>query len=550
MKTKITFPNLHRRRWLVVLSVVCLLCTFLMGGCECAQSPTATETPKLTEMPKSTAVPLTPVPTSTPIPTTPHIAVASVAEEIATDVGKVMTVVEASPDKVIFVFEETHDSPAGQIEIAIMLNRLYENHTLRVIGLEGAFTTDGGLDAAWFHFPPSFKARDPIRPREDVIVQLLEEGEINSAEMMALTYEDAEVVGIDDAEAYNVELSADAASAPTIYLYLIAIPGLTASEIEQASELIDDEKILEALEFIISTDTFASEMYEHINNEDIIISIEEWLSILDEIEAKAEAVGADIEPEDRANMQALREFYEAADQRSETMTSAVLDLAETHPDEPVAMVVGAAHTERVVELLTDADVSFAVLRTNSLAGGHDEGDLSFEAYDRKALALSVDPPGSLGSLLDGRHKPKPIVEQLWFQVKSKIFLLVTLAARAIAEGHSIADLEGLLPTFDDVTFRPLEIDGNELIFAIDTVDNNGNSITIYGRALAGEWTEKLLEERLFEGLDDVRDRESPDPDVSEPQEVSEPTVMLTASGVRAAVAPDLEQIRLNRIQEG
>jgi len=458
--------------------------------------------------------------------------------------------VEADPEKIVFVFEETHDSPAGQIEIAIMLNRLYEDYDLRHIGLEGAITADGVLDPTWFRFPPPFRARDPIRTREDVIVQLLGDGEISGAEMMALVYNDVEVVGIDDEDLYAVKYPEEAATVPTVYLYLIAIPGMTNSEIVKANNLIEQEKILEAVEFIISTDPFADEMYNRINDENVIISDKEWIEILDEIEAKAIEVGAELAPEDKTGMEALKEFFRVTYQRSETIAAHVLDLLETHPEALAAMMIGAAHTERVAELFTDAGVSFAVLRANSLAERREEGDLSFEAYDRKLLGLSVDPPGSLGALLDGRKKPQPVIQQLWFQVKGRISLIVTRAARAIAEGHSMDELEGILPTFDNVTFRPLMMDGNELIFAIDTVDNNGNPTKIYGRTVVDKpIVEKLLEERLFEGLDNVQSKEVPEPDVPEPQEVSEPTVIPLSSNTIAMFSNNRGAIEASRLSD-
>jgi hypothetical protein len=428
------------------------------------------------------------------------------------------------------------------------LNRLYEDYNLRHIGLEGAMATDGILDATWLQLQPLFRAHNTIRGREDVIVQLLEDGEISSAEMMALVYDDATVIGIEDASEYDVTLPEGASSAPTVYLYLIAVPGMTNSEITKANDLINQDEILEAIEFIINTDPFTDEMYKRINDESVIISAEEWLEMLDEIEAKASAVGAEIESETRTDMQALRKFFETASRRSDTMVAYVLDLVETYPDAPVAMIIGAAHTEKVVESFTDAQVSVAVLRANSLDKQRKEGNLSSEAYDRKLLGRSVDPPGSLGSLLDGRKKPPSVIQKLWFQVKARIFLTVTHAARAIAEGHSMDELEGMLPTFDNVTFHPLRMDGNELVFAIDTVDNNGNLTKLYGRAVVNKLAvEKLLEERLFEGLDNVRSKEPPDPSVLEPSTVATPTVTRLSSDTIAMFSNDQNAVETSRL---
>jgi hypothetical protein len=560
-----TTPSFFRRlRWSVALTIVALIGTLLLGACgkatevpstEALIPPTSTSVPPTPTPvpPTETPVPPTPTPispTSTPAPATAPASktIEEIAEDVAVEVGQVTQVIEGAPDRLVIVFEETHDSLAGQVEIAIMLNRLYEDYDLRHIGLEGAFAADGVLDEDWFQAETPFKARDLIRDREDVIVQMLEDGEISSSEMMALIYEDVEVVGIEDADEYNVKFPEDASGAPTIYLYLIAIPGLTEDEVLEANELLEAEEILEAVEFIISTDPFTDETYKWMNDDSVIRSAEEWVEMMDEIQAKAAEVGVEIEADVEADLEAYREFFATASQRSDTMVDYVLDLAETQPEKPIAMITGAAHTERVIDLLEDAGVSAVVLRANSLAEGLEKGDLSFEAYDRKLQALSVDAPGSLGALLDGRKKPPTVTQQLWFQVKAKIYLVVTRAARAIAEGHSIDELEGMLPTYDNVTFRPIEMDGDELIFEIETVDNNNDPITIYGRAVVNkDATEQLLVDRLSDALEMVQSEEAPDPAVEESQEVSEPTVKSISSDTIATFSKDQSAIKASRL---
>ena len=551
--------NLHKNLWMSVLGVVSLLCVILASGCTITSTPSITATsipPTATITSTSTVIPSTPTPTTTSTQTAIPMTLASMAEDVSIDVGQVMTIVESDPQKIIFVFEETHDSPAGQIEIAVMLNRLYENYDLRQIGLEGALPAGGPLDASWLQFSPPFRARDPIRAREDVIVQLLEDGEISGAEMMALVYDDVEVIGIDDKDLYAIPFPEEASFITTVYLYLTAIPGLTDSEITEANNLIDQEEILEAVEFIISTDPYTDEMYNRINDESIIISDKEWVEILGEIETKAIESGAELEPEDEAAMDALQEFFQATYQRSDALASNAINLVEAHPAAPLAMMIGAAHTERVSELLTEAGISFVVLRANSLAERREEGDLSFEAYDRKMLGLSVDPAGSLGFLLDGRKKPQPVLGETWLQVKGKFLYIVTLAAHAIADGHTMGELDSLLPTFEEMTFRALEMDGNELIFAIDTIDNNRNPITIYGRTVvdkpaAERQTDKMLEERLFDGLGNVRDRKAPDPGVEEPgpESVSEPTVTRISSDTIVIFSKDRGAIEASRLSD-
>jgi hypothetical protein len=520
MKTIVSMSR--NRRWTTVLVGLSLFCLFVINAC----GPTPTSAP-----------------TATPIlPTEVPITVAPIAEDIATDVGQVMTSVEGNPDRVIIVFEETHDSPAGQIEIAIMLNRLYEGYDLRHMGLEGAIAADGVLDATWFHYPSPLRTGDLIQAREDVAVQMLEDGDINSMEMMALVYDDAEVVGIEKKEEYDTELPEGAGAATTIYLYKIAVPGLTQSEISQANDLMSQDKILEAVEFIISTDEYTEEMYARLSDPSVILSCEKLVELVDEIEAKAADVAADITSEDKANLKALRTFYQTCVDRSKTMVDDILSLLEQFPGAPLAMTIGAAHTEGMSDLFTDAGVSFAVIRPNSLAENREEGDLSFEAYDRKLLQLSVDPPGSLGALLDGRRKPPPAVGELWAQSKAEVYLLTTFIARAAAQGQPPPfdeALEDILPKLKNVTLMPdtIQVIENDVVFSVQALNNNSQPVQIWVRTRADKaLAEKTLEERLFEALSNVHDKEPP-AEEPEPTE-SEPTLIRVSSDTIAKFSTD------------
>jgi len=69
------------------------------------------------------------------------------------------------------IFEETHISTLGQIELALMLYRLYRDQGMRHIALEG-YLEGSKLDVKWFHdraFNPTSKRR--------VATRLLAQGE-------------------------------------------------------------------------------------------------------------------------------------------------------------------------------------------------------------------------------------------------------------------------------------------------------------------------------------------------------------------------------------
>src|SRR5262249_38516117 len=101
------------------------------------------------------------------------------------------------------VFQETHTSRIGQVEIALMLYRLHRDHRMRHIALEG-YVSGTAVDAAWFHRIPG-----PPSVRQRVALQLLEDGEVSAAEFVALLFPDVALNAIEDPKLYSVEIPKD-----------------------------------------------------------------------------------------------------------------------------------------------------------------------------------------------------------------------------------------------------------------------------------------------------------------------------------------------------
>ncbi len=395
------------------------------GEVQPIELPTQTPTPSPTAIPTQTPTPIPPTPTPVPI------TLNDIAAEIASDVGVVTTVVATELEPAIFIFEERHDSMLGQVEIAIMLNRLYTDYELRHIGLEGHMADAGPLDLAWAHRQPYYQPDQPITNREDVMTQTLQDGEIGSAELIGLIYHDVVVDGIDNAELYAFEPPKVAWIAPDFYLYYTALAGMSDEQRTAWEALYAAEQYDEAFEFAISSDEFTAGVWERLSDPVNIISAEEWLTLLDEMQTQAELVGAEMTTQDAAYLGALVEYFEYVSQRSDAMAAAMLDLTTAYPESPLAMTIGTLHTARVVELFSQAGVSFAVIRPRSLAEGDTTGLLSAEAYQRKQQGLSVAPDGFLGSYLDGRKKPGTTADKKNYLTEELIRELAqNLAARA------------------------------------------------------------------------------------------------------------------------
>jgi hypothetical protein len=513
--------NLSHRAWQsTAIAVLGLQCLFMVSGCQ----PDPTKNP-----------PAIPDPSHTGKVTT----VKKMADSIAANVGNVTHVEEGDPKRIVFIFEETHTSLAGQVEIAIMLNRLYERYGLRHIGLEGALAKKGDLNAQWFAAP--FKAGDPIRPREETIVQLLANGEINNAEMMALTYSDVKVTGIEQKEEYAVESPKGAEGTAIMCLYKIATTSMSQDEIRSFNDLAQQHKEEEALKYAVNTNEFTKDAYLQLTTANKVQSVEAISSLVDKIKTKAGEANVTLSNKEMASLDGLKLFFDTAGKRSHTMFASTSAMIQQFPDAPVAMVVGAAHTEGLISQWKGAGVSFAVIRGKSLAEGRKSGDLTLVAYKRKLNARSVGPAGSLGAFLDGRKKPPPVVDLSWFRNVASINYLTTMIARAAAAGEHPPfekTLQDVLPRLKGVTLisGSIRMVGNDVVFGVSTQDNNAQPVNIWVRARAQHPpAPQTLEPRLLEALNEVKSREEPDDSKPDPTG-SKPVLMRVSVDTMAKFA--------------
>lgn len=383
-------------------------------------------------------------------------------EEIAADVGKVLMVEEGDRERVVVVFEEIHGSILVQLEIAIMLNRLYADFGMHHIGLEALTTEESPFDLSWAHRPPLYRPDQPITSREDVVVQTLIEGEIGGVEMMGLIYEDVVVHGIDDPGLYAVEVSPEVWGAPYTYLYNIALARMPKGQATRWKKLYDRGEYQAAFEYAMTADSFTAEKHARLADTIDIASDVERLEILDELEAMAKLVNVKLPVGAKKYLDALRCYLEEFAQRTEAMVANTLNLAAANRGDPVGMNIGGMHTDRVVELLSAAGVSFAVLRTQAQAEESTAGLLSTEALRRKAEGLSVAPDWALGGLLDGRRKPPPVANSSWYKaqhfMRESMQHLAESAAAQWTAGKSAEEIHASLEASLWASFGPLSFE--------------------------------------------------------------------------------------------
>jgi len=222
------FKRKQISRWFSILLLLSVLGGTLLTACapnsstgtEQVLEAEPTELPPTIEIPKPTNTPVLPSPTPTEAPPT----LREIAESIADDDGVIIDVIEGDPERVIYVFEERHNSILDQIEIAIMFNRLYIEQGMRHIGLEGLTTEQDVMALSWAHTEEAFQSDQFITSREDVFVQMAQDGILNNAELIGLIYQDIQVHGIDDTVLYSVTIDNPSLwYAPYDYNYQIAL---------------------------------------------------------------------------------------------------------------------------------------------------------------------------------------------------------------------------------------------------------------------------------------------------------------------------------------
>ena len=392
-----------------------------------------------------------------------------------------------------------------------MLSRLHDKYGLKAIGLEGAFQSAKPLDAEYFH---DAKLTD-TDARESVAVRMLSAGEVSSAEFMTMVFSDIKVFGLELASEYNQ--SPGQGGDPSIrYLLAIAektLPAEKAPEInalfaraaQEKSKVKRNEIVSETLEKVLTADTWVKIRYEKLKSSDIQVqSTEAEAAGLRELKAKAEQVGAQVPAESVTAMNETLRFYDTASERSDTMVNRVLNLPGTKRTLPIAMIIGAGHTDKVTRLLREKNVPFSLIRPASL-NPKGAGSLTLAQFEKKTGGNWIDDGElSLGRILNTHKKPPPVVELKSAPSFANVNYAAHVIAKAARSGRKLPDdtlraqLSGLPGV--SVDFPSIRQEGYDVIFGATVTDNQGNAKKIWIRAgtATGAAEAKSLEAKLLE----------------------------------------------------
>ena len=482
-------------------------------------------------------------------PSTATCAPFSLGSDVYADVGELKNAATTGNPSVV-VLDEQHASRTGQVELAIMLNRLYHGTGLRHLALEGSVVEKPQPNLAWFTALPDAGIR------RTVALQLLKDGEVGAAEFAAMVLPDFRLHAVEHEQEYRVGLSSEDQRAYTGYLTAIALTTMTSDQIAHATALLDQDKHEEAILFIIGTNPWTSERHQLLERKAPIVTSAEMQKLGAELEDKARQVGADVTGY-QEGLRRSRQFFDTGTQRSRTMTTNTADIAAEHTADcaPIAMNIGAAHSAEVAESFAQRNMSYAIVSPSNLSLEWANGSLSYEAFNRKLAGQSVDTTGALGAILDGRRKPPPSSQQNWFKAKAQVAFATVVIARAVAAARTAGG--GGKPPFNlDQAALGLGGDGpdaprisidlttvevpddtvHEVVFKVTLLDQ-GTDVWVKAGTNTPEVTTSLddaqsLERALKEVLRELKET----PAAQEPQPSTVPQVVTIIPGLKAAVA--------------
>lgn len=371
--------------------------------------------------------------------------VEAIARTVCEGVGAARKVLKGTKGPPIMILEERHDSRAGQIQHAITLVRLHDRHGLKHIALEGYLKERPEIKTDWF----TRAARElGEEDRDRVAVRLLQEGEISSAEFMILVYGDVSLHPIETIGEYSVELGEDATRAPLLYLLKIAQQSLRQEHIPKLQEFQADigkiegkekhKKTTEMFDYILSADPWAQAKAKLLQDTDSIrvMSAEKQLATMEEIDNRAKELSIEFEPDEKKAMEHNLRFLRERIAASKTMVLSVGEIADRQDASVVAMIIGAAHTEKICEMLSTSDRPFAVVTPLSLKEYEEKGDITWDMLERKYKRLPIYSEGFTEMLLKAfppsqQKKPEPVLSDSWLQAKAELYLFTERIAGGV-----------------------------------------------------------------------------------------------------------------------
>lgn len=306
----------------------------------------------------------------------------------------------------VVIFPERHNSRLIQAEIGWALNILLEDCGINTIALEGMYngeTMTGGK--------PDFSTETA---KYEALLAVLEHGDIKAPEFMYLA-KDSFVFGIEDQTEYAVTIP-DAANRAFVKALLMSI--VMDQGVETYNRGVDSVNKNE-IDFntLISLNPWTVETYEIISKSR---SLTETNARLTELEEKTRSL---LDAQATAGLKQLKDFYNTAYKRSLTMSGNVFQKLRKN-NKPLAMIIGAAHTEDITAYFNKNKVKYYVLEPSGLNMTDVWSDLTSEEFKRKNEGKSLFDNKQIRIFFGSGHNPRPTFKEVYTQNQFKFTSLI------------------------------------------------------------------------------------------------------------------------------
>jgi hypothetical protein len=410
-----------------------------------------------------------------------------IATALPVEAVVVKKVYKGSVGAPVVVIEESHDSRAGQLEVALVLSRLHERFGLKDIVLEG-FLKEEDHDAQ-----SQLRSRGTTLERARYAARLVGEGEISGAELAALVFADVVLHPAETSSEYEAGQKLREDLAFTIYLGQVALSSLDAESAAKAAAYVEIvqaapgeasepaeaqrlEKVLKGAKFAIELDPWSKDAWSKFQGDKASSqTIEEEIALVESVIERGNGKRAEIPAEIRGIVDNYLNFLRKRSAASVTIVNSVASVADNSAVQLAAVNIGAGHTEKVCDLLTAAGRSFVLVSPNSLRDESGRGRLTLEQMERKDNRESIQ-DGFLGSSLrelypvkvteptgesSAGNKPQPVMQQEWFQAKAELYASATSVAAAVGGGGQPPGGGGQPPNISIVPASAIPPDGGD-----------------------------------------------------------------------------------------
>ena len=399
----------------------------------------------------------------------------SIAEAVSNGLGEVKDIYLGEPEKgSVILLDEYHHSVNAQVEIAHMLMRLRNDFGVKTIGLEGAFPD--------INYKPYFLSNFTEIERLNLAGRLLAEGEISNVEFMILAFDDVVVEGIDSEKEYSIHwddsLTMDVLSKMVLKVWNAY--DKKQKELQDKAEQSNENSVKTN-----SNNLTDRGIEEAIKSDETLYHL--WKGTLSDVggsskyKNKHEAIfmegekrGIKVIQDHWDSLKNREPFLEAVDIRSDIMVKNIAKICKRTPEIPIPSIIGAGHTERMVEAFKDIGLSYALITHASVNIKFTEHMLLLDFQQQAKYGKRPLTGGFLGTLLRNLMRAKrlkkypPVIAENWLAIKGNIYNIVYRVAKGVlVDKTSVADLELNLPSDYRVDKASITEDGKEVIFPIE-----------------------------------------------------------------------------------